>query len=78
MPARKAPSKKPSFKACRDCGALNSREASICSNCGSSNLLENWEGMIIILSEDSILASKLGINKPIAKAIRVAGKIIVK
>ncbi|MDM7274912.1 MAG: transcription elongation factor subunit Spt4 [Thermoprotei archaeon] len=78
MPARKAPSKKPPFKACRDCGVLNPREATICSNCGSSNLLESWEGMVIILSADSVLASKLGINKPVAKAIRISGKIVTK
>jgi RNA polymerase subunit RPABC4/transcription elongation factor Spt4 len=47
MPARRAPSKKPSLKACSDCGTLNPRDAQVCSNCGSSRLTEDWEGMVV-------------------------------
>jgi len=75
--ARKAPTKKPPLKACRECGTLNLREASQCSNCGSPNLTDDWEGIVIILKPNSsIVGSKIGVDKPIMRAIKVAGRIV--
>ncbi len=78
MPARRAPSKKPPFKACVDCGTLNPKDASVCSNCGSSRLTEDWEGMVVILNpSNSRVGVHIGLSKPVKKAIRVAGRIVV-
>jgi RNA polymerase subunit RPABC4/transcription elongation factor Spt4 len=77
MPARRAPSKKPSLKACSDCGTLNPRDAQVCSNCGSSRLTEDWEGMLVIISpSNSRVGAHVGLLKPIKRAIRIAGRIV--
>jgi DNA-directed RNA polymerase subunit E" len=78
MPARRAPSKKPPFKACSDCGTLNPKDVQVCSNCGSPRLTDDWEGMIVILNpSNSRVGAHVGLSKPIRKAIRVAGRIMV-
>lgn len=77
MSARRAPSKKPPLRACMDCGTLNPRDASVCSNCGSSRLTDDWEGMVIVLNPSgSRVGSHIGLSKPIRRAIRVAGRIV--
>lgn len=68
MPARKKP-----FKACRNCHFLVSREAVECPNCGSKDLTEEWEGVIIVIKpEDSRLAKSIGISKQGRYALRVS------
>jgi len=77
VPARRAPSKKPAFRACVDCGTLNPRDVQVCSNCGSSRLSDDWEGMVILLNPStSRVGAHIGLMKPIRRAIRVAGRIV--
>ena len=62
----------PPFKACRRCKSLVPKDATRCPVCGSTDLSENWEGAIIVLSvERSKLAKTLGIEKPGKYALRV-------
>jgi len=75
--ARRAPSRKPPLKACVDCGTLNPRDAQLCSNCGSSRLTDDWEGLVIVLNPStSRVGAHLGVTKPIRRAIRVAGRLV--
>lgn len=79
MKPRRAPTKKPAFKACKDCGTLNPREATACSSCGSTQFSEEWSGLIVVFDPaESLLAKNAGITEPVMKAIRVAGKTIVR
>ncbi|RLG89160.1 MAG: DNA-binding protein [Thermoprotei archaeon] len=53
------------FKACKNCRYLVPVHESRCPNCGSSDFVEEWSGMVIILSpERSKVAKALGITKP--------------
>ncbi len=61
----------PPFKACRRCKSLVPREATRCPVCGSTDLSEDWEGAVIVLSKDSFVALKLGIEREGRYAIRV-------
>jgi DNA-directed RNA polymerase subunit E" len=61
----------PPFKACRRCRALVPREANRCSVCGSTDLSEDWEGAVIVLSSESSIAEKLGLNREGRYALRV-------
>jgi len=55
----------PPFKACRRCKSLVPREATRCPVCGSTDLTEDWEGVIVVIDlEKSQLAKKLGITRP--------------
>jgi len=75
--ARRAPSRRPPLKACVDCGTLNPRDAQLCSNCGSSRLTDDWEGLVIVLNPStSRVGVHLGVTKPIRRAIRVAGRLV--
>jgi len=75
--ARRAPSRRPPLKACVDCGTLNPRDAQLCSNCGSSRLTDDWEGLVIVLNPStSRVGAHLGVTKPIRRAIRVAGRLV--
>ena len=59
-------------RACRDCKFITSSKDK-CENCGSTNLTQNFSGMIIIIDEEkSEIAKELGIRKKGAYAIRVA------
>jgi DNA-directed RNA polymerase subunit E" len=62
----------PPFKACRRCKSLVPREATRCPVCGSTDLTEDWEGVIIVVDpEKSLLAKKLEITKPGRYALKV-------
>jgi len=75
--ARRAPSRRPPLKACVDCGTLNPRDAQLCSNCGSSRLTDDWEGLVIVLNPStSRVGAHLGVTKPVRRAIRVAGRLV--
>ncbi|MBS7655427.1 DNA-directed RNA polymerase, subunit E'' [Candidatus Bathyarchaeota archaeon] len=57
-------------KACRSCKLISS--GPICPNCKSSNLSEDWSGIIIIINPElSEIAKKLNIKTPGRYAIRV-------
>lgn len=69
MPRR---TRSPPFKACRRCKSLVPKDATRCPVCGSTDLTEDWEGAFIVLDvERSLLAKKLGIEKPGKYAIKV-------
>ncbi|MEM0340555.1 MAG: transcription elongation factor subunit Spt4 [Acidilobaceae archaeon] len=79
MKPRRTPTKKPALKACKECGTLNPRESTACSSCGSTQFSDEWSGLIIVFdSQNSLLAKSAEISEPVVKAIRVAGKIMVK
>ena len=59
------------LKACRKCKMLVPLNVNICPNCNSRDFSEDWSGMVIILSEDSTLAKKLGIKNIGKYAIKV-------
>ncbi len=68
MPVRGKP-----FKACRRCKALVDRKAEVCPICGSRDLTDDWEGIIIVFDpETSEMAKELGITKPGRYAIKVS------
>ena len=67
---------KPKLKACRNCGALVPKDANVCPICGSTSFTEAWEGMVIIIDPESLLAKELKIEKPGMYAIKVAGRIV--
>ncbi len=50
--------KRKPFLACVSCKSLVPRGSERCPYCGSTELTENWEGMVIIISEDSELLGK--------------------
>ena len=69
--ARRRRARTPPFKACRRCKALVPREATRCPVCGSTDLSEDWEGAIIVLDKESLVALRLGISREGRYAIRV-------
>ncbi|MEM2901575.1 MAG: transcription elongation factor subunit Spt4 [Candidatus Bathyarchaeia archaeon] len=57
-------------KACKNCGALSS--GPVCPQCKSTNLSEDWSGLIIVLDPDkSEIAGKVGIKSKGRYAVRV-------
>jgi len=60
------------FKACRKCKSLVPKDATRCPVCNSTDLSEDWEGLIVVLDpEKSELAKRLGFIKPGRYALRV-------
>jgi len=59
-----------SEKACKNCHMLST--GSICPNCKSSNLSEDWIGLFVVIEpQASEVARKMGIKTPGRYAIRV-------
>lgn len=57
-------------KACRSCKTISM--GSICPNCKSTNLSDDWSGLVIIFdAENSEIAKKMGVDKPGRYAIRI-------
>jgi len=57
-------------KACRNCRKIVT--GNVCDNCGSTNLTQNYQGLIIILNpEESKIAETLNIKKPGYYAVKV-------
>ena len=51
---------RPPFKACRVCHALVPKEATRCPYCGSTDLTEEWEGLVVLIKpEESSITDKL-------------------
>ncbi len=64
--------KRKPYKACRRCHAIVERDADKCPYCGSRDLTEDWEGMVIVIDpEKSEVAKLLGITRPGRYAIKV-------
>ena len=60
----------PKELACRECRALTTGKK--CPVCGSTNLTENWSGVVIILDpENSEVAKMMGVAKPGRYAVEV-------
>ncbi|MEM2082346.1 MAG: transcription elongation factor subunit Spt4 [Candidatus Bathyarchaeia archaeon] len=58
------------LKACKDCRALSN--GPICPNCKSSNLSDDWSGLLVVLDpESSKIASMMSIKKSGRYAIKV-------
>lgn len=57
-------------KACKNCHMLSN--GPICPNCKSSNLSDDWTGLLIVVDpQTSEVARKLGIKGPGRYAVRV-------
>ncbi|ARM75806.1 DNA-binding protein [Acidianus manzaensis] len=59
------------FKACKNCKALTLQEDAVCPVCGSSSFTDDWEGMIIILNDQSEIMQLIGAKKPWRYAINI-------
>ncbi|MDT7901108.1 MAG: transcription elongation factor subunit Spt4 [Acidianus sp.] len=59
------------FKACRNCKALVLPNQGVCPICGGTSFTEDWEGMVIILNENSELVNLIGAKKPWRYAINI-------
>lgn len=60
-------------KACKNCRVIIA-QGEVCPMCGSSNLTTKWSGYIVILnSEKSELAKKLGIGANGTYALNING-----
>ncbi len=58
MSKRKLP-----LKACVKCKLLVEEDVQVCPNCGGREFTDNWEGLIIVLNEESIAAKIMGIQR---------------
>lgn len=57
-------------KACRDCRFISN--GPVCPNCSSTNLSDDWSGLIVIIDPaTSDVAKRMGIKKQGRYAIRV-------
>jgi len=57
-------------KACKNCRMLSS--GAICPNCKSSNLSDDWNGLLVVIDpQNSEVARKLGIKNSGRYAVRV-------
>jgi len=57
-------------KACKNCRFISN--GSVCPNCKSTNLSDDWTGLVIIIDpEKSEIAKKMGIKSPGRYAVRV-------
>ncbi len=57
-------------KACKSCRLISA--GPVCPNCKSTNLSDDWTGLVIVIDpNDSEIAKKMGIKTPGKYAIRV-------
>lgn len=57
-------------KACKDCRFVSN--GPVCPNCKSTNLSDDWSGLVIVLDpKTSEIAKKMGVVTPGRYAIRV-------
>ncbi len=61
------------FKACRVCHSLVPKNAERCPVCGSTDLTEEWEGLVVIIDMSSVVVEKLPfkVERPGRYALRV-------
>ncbi|TRM83181.1 DNA-binding protein, partial [Sulfolobus sp. A20-N-G8] len=45
------------FKACKNCKALVNPDDSVCPICGSTNFSDDWDGIIIVIDENSEISN---------------------
>ena len=57
-------------KACKNCRFISN--GPVCPNCKSTNLSDDWTGLVVIIDpEKSEIAKKMGIKSPGRYAVRV-------
>jgi DNA-directed RNA polymerase subunit E" len=57
-------------KACKNCRYISN--GPVCPNCKSTNLSDDWTGLVIVIdSEKSEIAKKMSIKTPGRYAVRV-------
>lgn len=57
-------------KACKNCRFISN--GPVCPNCKSTNLSDDWTGLVVIIDpERSEIAKKMGIKSPGRYAVRV-------
>jgi DNA-directed RNA polymerase subunit E" len=57
-------------KACKNCRFISN--GPICPNCKSTNLSDDWSGLVVIMDPaNSEVAKRMGINAPGRYALRV-------
>lgn len=57
-------------KACKNCRFISN--GPVCPNCKSTNLSDDWSGLVVIMdAETSEVAKRMGIKAPGRYAIRV-------
>ncbi len=59
------------FKACKNCKALVNPDDSACPICGSTNFSDDWDGIIIVIDENSEISNIAEVKKPWRYAIIV-------
>ena len=59
------------YKVCTKCKAVNENKAQSCWNCGGTIFTSRWDGMIIIISEDSLVLDMIGADKVGYYAVKV-------
>ena len=60
------------FRACRKCKSLIPKNTVRCPVCGSTDISDDWDGIVIVIDvEKSEIAKKLEITKPGRYAIKV-------
>ncbi len=59
-------------KACIKCKAVVPYDTKVCPVCGSTEFSEDFVGLVVIVdTEKSLIAKKLGIKKPFTYALKV-------
>jgi DNA-directed RNA polymerase subunit E" len=57
-------------KACKNCKFIS--KGSVCPNCKSTNLSDDWSGLVVIMDPaNSEVAKRMGITAPGRYALRV-------
>ncbi len=56
-------------KACKGCNMLSA--GPVCPNCKSTNLSDDWSGLLIVFDVSSEIAKKMNVKTPGRYAVRV-------
>ncbi|WP_246253055.1 transcription elongation factor subunit Spt4 [Acidianus brierleyi] len=59
------------LKACKNCKALVPEDQDVCPICGGSSFTNDWEGMVIIIDNNSEISDLIGAKKPWKYAINL-------
>jgi DNA-directed RNA polymerase subunit E" len=60
-----------SLRACKKCRAILTPKDEVCPICGSLEFTEEWNGMVIIIREDSEVAEIFGEKRPWRYAVNL-------
>lgn len=59
------------FKVCTKCKAVNEAKAQKCWYCGGNIFTSRWDGLIIVITDDSLVLDMIGKDKVGYYAIKV-------